>query len=70
MTTSCIYDNPATWTRQMWMDGRMICSLSAKILLQREPRWPWRRPPPAAWRAPWQPGQIQGDPKALPEAKP
>ena len=29
---SCTYDNPDTFSRECWQDGRLLCSYSAKIL--------------------------------------
>jgi len=62
-TPSCIYDNPATWQRELWVDGRLDCFVTAELLLQK--KWPWRSEPPAAWLKQWEPGSMQGDPEAI-----
>ncbi len=33
----CTYDNPATWMRECWQDGKMICAYSFEILNAKPP---------------------------------
>ncbi|MCB1886602.1 MAG: hypothetical protein KDH20_03245 [Rhodocyclaceae bacterium] len=63
----CTYDNPATWHRECWQRGKLICSYSYRLLS------PFAEHPIPADRfffganiGPWKPGQLIGDAEAMP----
>jgi hypothetical protein len=60
----CTYDNPATWRRECWQDGRLVCDYSAALLMQAEAD-PAMRLFFGANVGPWQEGQIMGDASAM-----
>jgi len=61
----CTIDNPATWRRECWQDGKLLCSYAANLLLID----PCPIPPHlfffGANIGDWDAGQIVGDPKAM-----
>ena len=62
----CTYDNPATWARECWQDGKILCHYAARLL----PPFA-KRPIPGhlfffgANIGPWETGQMVGDPSAI-----
>jgi len=60
----CVFDNPATWRREAYQDGKMLCDVSAELLLQKgfegHRDFPW-----ILNCGPWQEGRLVGDSKAL-----
>jgi hypothetical protein len=64
IVTACVYDNPATWRREAYQDGKKICDVSAQVLLQKGFKghrdFPW-----ILNCGPWQEGKIWGDSAAL-----
>jgi hypothetical protein len=61
----CTFDNPATWCRECWQDGKLLCSYSYLILpgIAREPI-PGRLYFFGANVGEWSPGRLWGDPRA------
>lgn len=63
----CVYDNPATWQREFWQDGKIICIYAFKIL----PPFVRKEASPLAGRyfgsrfGPVISGQIVGDATAM-----
>lgn len=61
------YDNPVSYSRERWIDGRLEWAVSAKML-HAVPEYSL----PIRFRAsmirigPWSPGHIYGDPLAVP----
>ena len=65
MTKVAVYDNPATWRREGWVDGSMRMFITAELLLQKGFRgdryaFPWQLNV-----GDWKEGQIIGDPDAI-----
>ena len=65
MSKVCVYDNPATMSRECWQDGKLLCSYSFNVLP------PFAdKPIPAkhyffgANIGPWKTGQLVGNPEA------
>jgi hypothetical protein len=60
----CVHDNPATWRREAWQDGKMLCDVAAEVLLQKGFKghrdFPW-----ILNHGPWQEGKLWGDRAAL-----
>lgn len=63
----CTYDNPKTWVRECWRDGRLICAYSYALLqpFAREPI-PGKHFFFGANVGPWQEGHLWGDAAAMP----
>lgn len=63
----CVYDNPATWRREAWQDGKLVCDVAAAVLFQKgfngDRNFPW-----VLNCGPWRGGEIRGDKDALLEA--
>jgi len=66
----CVYDNVTTMSRECWQAGRLVYSYDAKLLQ------PFARQPVPAKHyffganiGPWVPGQMVGDPSAIPKKK-
>lgn len=63
---TCTIDNPDTWARECWQNGRLIFSYSATLFFLKG-----SRPPPpekfffGANIGDWKAGQIVGDPAAM-----
>jgi hypothetical protein len=59
------YDNPRTWHREGWRDGKLVFSYSARLIMSKD--WP----PPArllhmgANVGDWKEGQLLGDAEAV-----
>lgn len=61
----CTYDNPNTFSRECWQDGRLIYALSEEVFFLT--KWPLR-PRDFFFGAaigPWKDGQVVGDPAAI-----
>lgn len=62
--TICTYDNPATMTREAWQDGKILCSITARLLSDRDfkggPHFPFMLNSGI-----FASGKIIGNPKAL-----
>lgn len=62
----CTYDNPATWMRECWQDGRLRCAYSADLWLRKDDSF--LRSGRLFFGAnvgPWNPGQLLGDEEAM-----
>ena len=63
----CVYDNPATWRREAWQGGKLLCDVAAEVLLQKgfngNKAFPW-----ILNCGPWQEGATWGDKGALIQA--
>lgn len=62
----CVYDNPASMTREGWQDGKLLMSVSANVLETKGYRESGKIP----WIlniGEWKPGQISGDIEAIDE---
>ncbi len=67
----CTFDNPASFARECWQDGQLVCHYAATLYFLKA--WPI----PAehyffgANIGPWKTGQLVGDPLAIaPEHRP
>lgn len=65
---TCTYDNPTTWRRECWRDGRLLCAYDAGLFLLREWTMPAERFFFGANIGDWKEGQLVGDPAAMPPA--
>lgn len=63
----CTFDNPATWQRECWQDGRLIYALSADFYFLREWTVPADRYFFGANVGPWKTGRMVGDASAIGE---
>lgn len=62
--SSCTFDNPATYRRECWQDGELLCSYSHKLLC--EPgQIPGRYLFFGANIGHWKAGQLRGDREAM-----
>lgn len=61
----CTYDNPATWRRECWQDGRLLCFYSANLYFLKVWPIPARLYFFGANIGPWEDGQMVGDPAAM-----
>lgn len=57
---ACVYDNPGTLDREMWVDGELFETVSIQEITELHP---FRDPLPR-----WDPGRLIGDWTALPES--
>ncbi len=64
----CVYDNPASFSRECWQNGKLLYAYSAEVVyLHQEGRFPPEAFFFGANIGPWKLGQISGDPRAMPE---
>lgn len=65
-TKVCIYDNPATFAREAWMNGKLRGHTQATVLLSKGFNggswWPFYFN-----CGPWTPGRVIGDKEAINE---
>ena len=66
----CTFDNPATYCRECWQDGRLLVSYSYDVLpgIARDPS-PGRLFVLCANVGPWEPGRTWGDRAAIEAAQ-
>lgn len=68
MTTTqrhwCIYDNPRTRCRELWVDGKMMQWISMG-LIKAGTAGGQSDGPRGAWGAPWSGGRTHGDTRAF-----
>jgi hypothetical protein len=65
--SSATYDNPATMTRENYVDGTLTCAIQARLLLDRTFQGgDWF--PMVLNTGKWQPGKIIGNRDALPQS--
>lgn len=57
----CVYDNPATWCRECWQDGKLIYSYNWQVLDLNPPIRLFF----GANVGPWQEGRLVGDKQAM-----
>ncbi len=67
----CVHDNPRSMARECWQNGIMICSYTAEMLCKRSDQlesqpFPSRIFSMAANVGEWKPGQLIGNPSAIP----
>lgn len=65
MIKTCAYDNPSTFCRELYVDGKLICHYTAE-LLESVHGIPPRHFHMGANVGPWKSGQIVGDHTTLP----
>jgi len=53
---ACVHDNPVTWCREYYRDGKLYLSICATALMSKA--WPYKAEK-------WEPGRIVGDPAAM-----
>lgn len=58
----CTFDNPDTMCRECWQDGKLICSYSVHLLMQKGKMFPMFF---GANIGDWKVGQLVGDPNAI-----
>jgi alpha-glucuronidase len=53
---ACLYDNPETWQRELWHDGKIVRVIDSQVLLSRDfiPDYM----PSIGLAFKWSPGQI------------
>lgn len=56
----CVYDNPATMSRELYLDGKLVEAYSAELLVSKEPHIG-----DVLGAGNWNPGQLIGDVRAL-----
>lgn len=61
--SSCVYDNPATMSREFYGDGKMICAYAAELLCSEEMHA--MRLTNIFGAGDWNSGQLIGDIRAL-----
>jgi hypothetical protein len=65
----CIFDNPITFQREVWVDGKKTCWISAQLIDQRDTRWRDRLPRgpeiERLWVESFSPRKCDGDPAAM-----
>jgi hypothetical protein len=65
----CVFDSPITFQRELWVDGKKTCWISAHLIAQRDIRWrdmlPRNPEVRHLWARPFIPGECDGDPAAM-----
>lgn len=61
---TCTYDNPATWARECWQNGKLLCHYKAELLFTQIPGEHFFF---GANIGPWKTGQVVGDISAIAE---
>ena len=64
MTKTCVYDNPATMSREYYEDGKLLCAYTATLLQSKEAQQIGAVNMLGAGE--WSTGQTKGDKAALP----
>jgi hypothetical protein len=66
---NCLFDNPSTCNRELWVNGKKTCWISWHLLAQKNTAWQGRLPRDPEtrrlWTKPFVPGQYEGDPTAM-----
>ena len=57
----CVYDNPATMSRECWQDGKLLCLYTAEVIGTVPGEYYFF----GANIGPWVTGQLVGNPKAM-----
>lgn len=71
----CVYDNPNTFFREVWQDGKLVCAYSAHLLLRKLAAWETQPIPGdklhfGANIGNWREGQLIGDASAVRSSPP
>jgi hypothetical protein len=66
---NCLFDSPITFQRELWVDGKKTCWISAHLIAQRNTGWYDQLPRDPKerwlWIKPFIPGTCDGDPAAM-----
>lgn len=64
---TAVYDNPRTWWREAWKDGRLVCGISESLMYAKGFNgWPGM-PFMLNCGRDFEPGKVRGDIEAIPQ---